>query len=644
MNKFHLVQSTKNLRRNINIQESLKTITNNNKIKKRKSFNKDIYNININNFNINTRRDFSRKCSHKTIELVTDFRKVLEQTESIKKRIFNNKLYIFPNFEQNEYINKNKKQKVKLRKKDFLINRLKKHLSPKQNNKTIESNYKTNNSFYNPEKYKLTHSNKNFNNINIFLTSTINRNISFGNNFEINTAKLENKNLKKESDFLINESSFLRSKIKEYKTKIKNNVSKNKKPINYYDENLNKFINSIKFSLNYNVSNNLELSKIIINDLKKINELEKNIKIRLKNEIQKNYLKKKIEENNKRFIKLKKEKDLLSFELGKLKIYFEELKSKEKILSIKYESELKAIQDKNDLITKLKYTIKTLNKSQEEIQKNRLNPIKNLKLNINNSNNKYSNEINQLNLIYKFLENQKKILINENKALKREKANDINPEYEKCNTKELKEKLNQLQKNAFENKLKIEKKEKQIKILKDIINKISNALKEQNMKDDIFKLDLDKLTKEDYDEKEYINILIKNKLKTLSNKRNNYQRMKNLKNLNQIKTYENIIKKKDMEISSLEDEIYHKSGILKIIEDKVKPLYKKNNTISKTSSFLNSKSDNNSIKGIKNYKGNINWKNNQENLFDKIRERKKKILYMENISNNFHKNFVWNHE
>ena len=641
MNKFHLVHSTKNLRRNIKIQESLKTIPNNNKITKRKSFNKDIYNININNFNINTRRDLSRNCSCKTIELVTDFKKVLEQTESIKKRMFNNKLnIIFPNFEHNEYIN-NKKQKVKLNTNDFLINRLKRHISPKQKNISIESNYKTNNSFYNLKKYKYSFSNKNFNNINTFQTPTINRNISLGNNFEINAAKLENKNLKKESDFLINESSFLRSKIKEYKTKIKNNVSKNKKPINYYDENLNKFINSIKFSLNYNVNNNLELSKIIINDLKTIHELEKNIKIRLKYEMNKNFLKKKIEENNKRFTKLKKEKDILSFELERLKIYFEELKSKEKILSVKYESELKAIQDKNDLITKLKYTIKTLNKSQEEISKNRLNPIKNLKLNINNSNNKYSTEINQLNLIYKFLENQKKILINENKALKRERANNINTDYEKCNTKELKEKLNQLQKDAFENKLKIEKKEKQIKILKDIINKISNALKEQNMKDDIFKLDLDKLTKEDYDDKEYINILIKNKLKTLSNKRNNYQRMKNL---NQIKTYENIIKKKDMEISSLEDEIYHKSGILKIIEDKVKPLYKKNNTISKTSSFLNSISDNNSIKGIKNYKGNINWKNNQENLFDKIRERKKKILYMKNISNDFHKNFVWNHE
>jgi hypothetical protein len=163
------------------------------------------------------------------------------------------------------------------------------------------------------------------------------------------------------------------------------------------------------------------------------------------------------------------------------------------------------------------------------------------------------------------------------------------------------------------------------------------------MKDDIFKLDLDKLTKEDYDDKEYINILIKNKLKTLANKRNNYQRMRNLKNFNQIKTYENIIKKKDIEISSLEDEIYHKSGILKIIEDKVKPLYKKNNMISKTSSFLNSISDNNSLNAIKNYKTNINWKIKQENLYDKIRKRKSKILYMKNIDNNFKKNFVFNY-
>ena len=234
----------------------------------------------------------------------------------------------------------------------------------------------------------------------------------------------------------------------------------------------------------------------------------------------KNFLKEIIEENNKRFIKLKKRKDILSFELEKLKIYFEELKRKEKVLSVKYESELKVIQDKNDLITKLKYTINTLNKSQEEIPKNRLNPVRNLKLNIN-SNNKASNEVTQLNLILKFLENQKKILIKENKSLKNENTNSINSNYEKYNTKELKEELNKLHKEAFENKLKVEKKEKQIKILKDVINRISNALKEQNMKDDIFKLDLDKLTKEDYDDKEYINILIKNKLKTLTNKRNN---------------------------------------------------------------------------------------------------------------------------
>ena len=103
------------------------------------------------------------------------------------------------------------------------------------------------------------------------------------------------------------------------------------------------------------------------------------------------------------------------------------------------------------------------------------------------------------------------------------------------------------------------------------------------------------------------------------------------------------LKKKDIEISSLEDEIYHKSGILKIIEDKVKPLYKKNNMISKTSSFLNSISDNNSLNAIKNYKTNINWKIKQENLYDKIRKRKSKILYMKNIDNNFKKNFVFNY-
>ena len=104
MNKLHGVHSTKDLRRIIKFPESLKPINNINKIKKRKSFNKDIYNININNFNINTRREPNKNCSGKTIDLVTDFKKVLDQTESIKKRIFNNKLYIFPNFEQNEYI------------------------------------------------------------------------------------------------------------------------------------------------------------------------------------------------------------------------------------------------------------------------------------------------------------------------------------------------------------------------------------------------------------------------------------------------------------------------------------------------------------------------------------------------------------
>ena len=95
MNKFYGSHSTTNLRKRIEFPESLKTVISNNKIKQRKSFNKDIYNININNFNINTRRDLIKSYSNKTIELVTGFKKVLEQTENIKQKIFNNNSFIF---------------------------------------------------------------------------------------------------------------------------------------------------------------------------------------------------------------------------------------------------------------------------------------------------------------------------------------------------------------------------------------------------------------------------------------------------------------------------------------------------------------------------------------------------------------------
>ena len=67
------------------IPPNLKKVINSQNEQKRNTFNKGIYNININNFNINTRRYFPRTYSNKTIEIMKDFKKVLEKTELIKK-------------------------------------------------------------------------------------------------------------------------------------------------------------------------------------------------------------------------------------------------------------------------------------------------------------------------------------------------------------------------------------------------------------------------------------------------------------------------------------------------------------------------------------------------------------------------------
>ena len=115
MNKFYGSHSTTNLRKRIEFPENL--IISNNTIKKRKSFNKDIYNININNFNINTRKNLIKSSSSKTIELVTGFKKVLEQTETIKQRIFNdNSFYFFSTADKSGFINYKNKRKTKLNK------------------------------------------------------------------------------------------------------------------------------------------------------------------------------------------------------------------------------------------------------------------------------------------------------------------------------------------------------------------------------------------------------------------------------------------------------------------------------------------------------------------------------------------------
>ena len=601
---------------------------------KRKSFNKGIYNININNFNINTRENFTRNFSSKTLKIMRDFKKALEKTESIRKTLFNDKRF----FTSSNTNNNNDKLKSELKTKENLyikkdiMNKFKPYLSPININKEIKVNsYRDFSSFNDLDKYRN------------YKTPTINRNISyitssknnFNENLEENNTNFKNENLKKEGDFLVNENAHLSSRLKDCKSKLQKTKSYNKNsPVNFFDDNRKKFINSLKSSLNYNLNNNLEIAKDIIKTLKEIKILKKEFDFKLRKEKNENFISKQVVENNKKYNKLKEENATLIKELEKLKINMSQLKSIEKILSLKYEFELKTKQDKIEQISKLKFTMIKLNKSQQNLYKSKLTPAKNLKFNNNNKDNKKINELNQLNMIFKFLSNQKNILINLNKKLKID--NDKIPiNLDKNKIKELKENLATISKDNLETKLKLEKKEKQIIILRDIINKYTKAINQNNMKDEIFKLNLDKLTREDYDDTEYKNLLIKNKIKNSINERNYFQLKKNKKQINIIKTYEKILNEKDIEISNLEDKIEYKNGILGIIEDKVKPLYKKknNNALSKSNSLVYSKSYNNIIDI--NSKENIDKTNKQENLFDKLRKRKNKNLYMNNIHNNF---------
>ena len=623
-----------------NIPQNLKKVINSQNKQKRNTFNKGIYNININNFNINTRKYLPRTYSNKTIEIMKDFKKVLEKSELIKKTLFNDKR-IFTNFNTNNN-NDKIKRKSKLREKLYLKN-------------DLRNNFKLHKSPININRIKIFNNDKDFSSqfasgkYRKYKTPTINRKISYINsstinlneNLEESNINFKNKNLKKEGDFLVNENALLSSRLKECKSKIQKTKSFNKcTNINYFDENLKKFINSLKSSLNYNLNNNLDIAKLIIKTLKEIKSLKKNFDFKLKRERNKNLISKKIEENNKKYNKLKKENYKLINELEMLKINMTRLKSTEKLLSLKYESELKSKQDKIDLITKLKFTMIKLNKSQQELNKNRL-VAENLKLNNINKSNKNISELNQLNLIFNFLTNQKNILININKKLKLDNDKTaIN--FDKNKIKELRENLDILSKNNLETKLKLEKKEKQIIILKDVINRYTKALNQGNMKDIIFKLDLDKLTKEDYDDREYKNLLINYRIRNSINKKNYFQNKKNIKQVNIIKSYEKILNQKDIEISNLEDKIEYNNGILKIIEDKVKPLYKKNNNniLPKANSFIYSKSFNNliDINSIEN----IDKKSKQEKLFDKLRKKKNKNLYMDNIHNNFNEKLVSN--
>ena len=420
-------------------------------------------------------------------------------------------------------------------------------------------------------------------------------------NDEKKSLKLINNNLSNLNIELINQNNNLEKEIDESKINlIKKLIENNPQNFDCYDSNFINFINDLKISNHNNIYENLQLYKNIYEELKKIQILYNNykindikykklfIKLKKDDKIMKEIAKYK---DNNKLCNLKDEQIKLNQELNKLNNILKDFKIKENTLSEKYETNLKSMQDYEEMISKLNNTIKYLNNEQLILSNKSGNKAMNINKNI--SLNLYEVKINQLNLYIKSLKNQRHLLLTENFKLKEENKkldennNNNNNEKEYFMNDELKIKLNELKKINIRNKSDIAKKDKQIIFLKDIINKLSKALKENNIDDTIFKYNIDRLIN-DSNNFGYNFLLKENELNENIKKVKNINEMKSKQIVNIGKAYEDIIDKKDKEIFYLENKLNNKTGLLKTLKDKVMPLYKKN-IVPRNNSFITNK-------------------------------------------------------
>ena len=647
MKSFHNRNRNKyssNVKKGIYIPKMLtSSIYNINDIKKN-SINTEYISID-NSIKHNTIKNLKKDISFQTKKILNDFKNIIKQTETLKKRIKgNHKHHLSINYNLvNNKLNEN-------------INNINKK----------EYNNKGYNYDYFLDSNPILNYNKSSNNIIKNSKPLPLRYILIDN--EKKNIKLINKNLTESNVDLINQNNELEKKIYKYYKK-KNKIQYNQQTLNYYDQNLKKFINNLKLCSQKNINENLQLTKKILDNLKEIQSIYN--KYNMNNDIYKNSSKKLIKDINKiekdqnynndykKLYNLKDEQNKLNKELGKLKNNLNDLKLIEKNLSIKYETELKSKQDFEELVYNLNNTIKNLKNEKKSF--NRVSSIKNIdKSNSYSLNNSYSldiyeSKINQLNSIIKSIENQKIILYEENFKLKKEKK-ELN--IDKTNKKEiikendLKKQLEDLKNETNTKKNNLQKKDNQIKILKNIIKKLSKSIKDNNINTKNLNINIEVLTKEDTQDIEFENILNENNLEEDIKKSLILNEMKLKEISNMTKTYENLINEKDKEIRLLESKTYNKSGLIKTIEDKVKPLYKKN-IISKDNIFTHIKKNNSNItsgqitiKISKNINNNIIL-NSQKNIHDidnkydyiinKILKKNLKEKNFINKSNNFKK-------
>jgi len=390
--------------------------------------------------------------------------------------------------------------------------------------------------------------------------------------------KNKNKVLSNINSQIILQNNLLESEISLYEKKNNNNKNlfPNKQSINntqnIFDQSLQKFINNLKASLKNNIDSNKDIGDKLITELIKFHELNENninqrnrydnLKIKLQKQKEKIAdIQKYNKENNKRYMYLKDEHNILTKNAGRLKSNLLNLKSKEKNLSLKKETDRKNNYNKKEIIQALQKTINNLKNQNSSNNTKKVNNTNKLSMN-KNSLSLYDDKLNQLYSIIENLKEEKNLINEENMKMKNEieKTGDLglvgkNNKLVKEN--ELKVELNELKLSSYNIEKQIKEKDESIKKMQNIIKQFTSDVNNVETENKELKKQIFLLLKTN-DEKIPVENQIslnENAISKEINEKLNLDIKLNEEIKSEMKKYDEIINKKDKEILTLEKEI-----------------------------------------------------------------------------------------
>ncbi len=494
-------------------------------------------------------------------KVMNDFKSILEQTKIIK-----NKILLKSKDIENNIFNKS-------------------YFESKTNNflnTTVNNNYKTESNNTKDldielDDYLINDSVIN----NISNTETNSSIINYLNTNESEKNKLKNKNkvLSNINSQIILQNNLLESEISLYEKKNNKNIfpkqQSNNNTQNIFDQSLKKFINNLKSSLKNNIESNKDIGEKLMTELIKFYELnENNIKQRnrydnLKIKLQKQKeriadIQKYNKENNRRYLYLKDEQNILNKNAGKLKLNLLNLKSREKNLSLKKDTNRKNNNNKKEIIQALQKTINNLKNQNSSNNKKNVNNADKLNLK-KNSLNLYDDNLNQLYSIIKNLNEEKYLVNDENIKMKNEieKNGDLGLVGQKnklVKENELKVELNELKLSSYNFEKQIKEKDESIKKMKDIIKQFTSDVNNDETENKELKKKIYMLLRSD-DKKTLIENQInlnEDKISKEINEKLNLDIKLNEEIKSEMKKYDEIINKKDKEILKLEKDLENK--------------------------------------------------------------------------------------